>query len=74
MPESHEHQSQTGYCPECGAEVWDQVEVCPKCRAIIGGDVLHRPPVERWWRQRWRAIVVVAILIALTMVLFRLRL
>jgi hypothetical protein len=74
MTARDEPQRDTGYCPECGAEVWDQVEVCPKCSSIIGGDVLHRPPVERWWRQRWRAIVVVAILIALTMMLFRLRL
>lgn len=71
---SDHQQSEIGYCPECGAEVWDQAEICPRCRAIIGGDILHRPPVERWWRGRWRAIIVVAILVAFAMMLFRMRL
>lgn len=67
-------EEQTGYCPECGAEVWDQADICPKCFSVITGGVLHRPPMERWWRGRWKVIVVVAVLVAFTIMLFRIRL
>ena len=64
---------ETGFCPECGAEVWDHADICPKCFSVITGGVLHRPPMERWWRGRWKVIVVVAILVAFAITLFRIR-
>jgi len=50
------------YCPHCGAEVWEDVAVCPMCRKAISMPSV-RPPVERWWRQRWTVIVVILVLI-----------
>ena len=55
---------QSGYCPECGAEVWDNVEICPKCGLPIGGRVRTRPPSEQWLRQRWILLVII-VLVAL---------
>lgn len=55
----------TGHCPHCGAEIWDQADVCPRCRNYIGGDTLSRHPVEQWWRQKWWAVFVVLVLIGL---------
>jgi hypothetical protein len=34
---------ESAYCPDCGSEVWDAVEVCPKCYAYLGGNTSHRP-------------------------------
>src|SRR5690242_4791978 len=38
---------ETAYCPDCGAEVWDQAEVCPKCFAYLGGTTSTRPPIRK---------------------------
>ena len=29
-------QHQHGWCPQCGAEVWDDAEFCPECGDQIG--------------------------------------
>ena len=55
---------ETAYCPQCGAEVWDQAERCPACGEAVGGDVSSRPPLERWWRQRWVLLVALLALVA----------
>lgn len=54
---------ETGYCPECGAEIWDQAEVCPGCGGYVGGETTSRPPLERWWRRRWLILIVTAVLL-----------
>jgi hypothetical protein len=61
----------TGYCPACGAAVWDQAEVCPKCREYLGGETLARPPVEHWFRQRWFVTVAIIVLIAFILLTVR---
>lgn len=48
--------SETAFCPECGAEVYDAADVCPKCFTWINGDTV-RHPRERS-RERFRRIVV----------------
>jgi len=50
------------YCPHCGAEVWEDVTVCPECRREITMPSL-RPPIERWWRGKWSVVIVVAVLL-----------
>jgi hypothetical protein len=54
----------TGYCPECGAEVWDDVEVCPKCSSPIGGNVLHRHPEAERARRKMITLIVIVTIIA----------
>ena len=53
------------YCPDCGEEVWDQAEVCPKCSAYLGGDTLSRPPMDAWVRKRWTLLVIIALIVAM---------
>ena len=55
---------QLGYCPDCGAECWDEAECCPDCHAQIGGRVLGKPKVEHDLQRRFTVIVIVAVLIA----------
>lgn len=50
------------YCPDCGARVWDQADVCPTCYAYLGGDTSRHRPLERWWRGRWTLLVVLAVI------------
>ena len=52
----------TGYCSECGAEIWDQADICPICGFALTRGTLSRPPVEDWWRRR--SISLVALLTA----------
>ena len=56
---------ETAYCPDCGAQVWDASDICPKCRAFIGGNTLSRPPVDHWLRKRWLALVAILLLLAM---------
>ena len=53
------------FCPECGAQIWDSVEVCPKCFAYIGGNAIARPPVQQWMNRKMLVVIVVILLIAL---------
>ena len=35
--------SETAFCPECGAEIYDAADVCPKCFTWIDGETQRRP-------------------------------
>ena len=58
----------TGYCPACGAEVWDQAPQCPSCGHWIEGKVGSRPPMEAWMRSRTMLFVVIIVIIAFVLV------
>ena len=49
-------------CPDCGAEVWSEADVCPKCFAFLGGDL--RPAGGGPFAGRWRTVVVWALIVA----------
>ncbi len=63
---------QTAWCPQCGAEVWDDAEYCPECGDLIGGRTSSRPPVDREMRQRWITLVVGLVLLGFLWWFFRL--
>jgi len=43
--EALDHES--GTCPDCGAEVWDAAEICPKCYAYLGGNTFRPSRLSR---------------------------
>lgn len=50
-------------CPDCGAAVWSEADVCPKCHAYLGGEAERaRPGI---FRAQWRAVVVWTLIIAM---------
>lgn len=54
--------SEKGFCPECGAEIHDAADICPKCFSWIDGATHRkRTPLSAGFR----TIVVGAILAAL---------
>jgi hypothetical protein len=53
------------FCPDCGAEIHDQADVCPRCYAYLGGDTSRFRPVERDLRGRFITITVVALILVL---------
>ena len=58
---SHE----TARCPDCGAEVWDAADVCPKCFAYLGGNTGSRSPYGQWLRGRWLLLIIALLIIAM---------
>lgn len=59
--------SDTAYCPECGATVLDDADICPKCFTWIAGDTSRHGPAKRATAARFRAAVVwilIAVLLA----------
>ena len=58
----------TGYCPDCGGQVFDDAEVCPKCFAFISGQVkAQRPRRKGLFHEQWMVVLIVALIIGLTM-------
>ena len=55
---------ETGFCPDCGEEVWDQAGQCPSCGAFLAGQTATRHPVEGGLRRRWMVLVAVIALLA----------
>lgn len=50
-------------CPDCGARVWSEADVCPKCFAYLGGDA---PRARKGlFAGRWRTAVIVALIVAM---------
>jgi DNA-directed RNA polymerase subunit RPC12/RpoP len=54
---------ETGYCPHCGSEIWDDVIQCPSCNSWLKEGTSHRDPVSGDFRKRFIVIVVVVVLI-----------
>ena len=59
------------YCPDCGAEIWDAAEICPKCRAYLGGNTDHREPLPRWVKRTSIALIVFVLLLAMLWIWLR---
>ena len=55
--------SETAFCPECGAEIYDAADICPKCFAWVDGDTSRHGPRGRR-AATWRTQLVVWMLIA----------
>ena len=61
---------ETGFCPDCGAEVWDQAGRCPSCGTILAGVTATRHPVAGNMRRRWIAMIAVIVLVGFALAIF----
>jgi uncharacterized paraquat-inducible protein A len=55
------------FCPDCGAEMHHDAEICPKCFCFAGSDALRRHP--RRERLRRAAVLLVVGLLVLALLL-----
>jgi len=55
----------TAFCPECGAEIYDAADVCPKCFTWLNGETSRHPPHRRRAWDRWAKLVVGVLIAAL---------
>ena len=62
----------TAFCPDCGAEVWDQAEVCSACGAYLHGETMRHPLREGRRRRQWLTLVAVITAIAFGLLAMRL--
>ncbi len=58
---------ETGFCPDCGEELWDQAGQCPSCGVFLAGQTATRDPVEGRLRRGWIVLVAVITLLAFAM-------
>ena len=54
---------ETAFCPDCGARVWDQADVCPSCYAYLGGETARRRKATSL--MRWKKAILASVLIAM---------
>ncbi len=54
---------QTGFCPDCGEGVWDDVSQCPSCGTWLKNGTSHRDPVANEFHKKMITIVIIAILL-----------
>jgi uncharacterized membrane protein YvbJ len=63
----------TGFCPHCGEEIWDEAYACPECGEVVEGMVSHqkldRP--SRRFTQKSVVILVVVLVAILTGLAFK---
>lgn len=52
-------------CPECGAAIWAQAAVCPRCGHAVTERERRRGEKGGWWRSWWVAVVVVLVILGL---------
>ncbi len=64
---------ETGYCPDCGAEIWDEAYQCPHCNEIVENRVSHTPTDAAGGILSAKSVVVMVIVIIAILVLLQLR-
>ena len=57
--------SQTGYCPHCGQEIWDDVERCPHCHRWLSGGAERQSPDAQEFQRRMITVIIVVVIIAM---------
>jgi hypothetical protein len=55
--------SETGFCPHCGEELWDDASQCHHCDRWIQTGVLHQDPIAYAFKKKFMTVVVITILI-----------
>jgi uncharacterized membrane protein YvbJ len=57
---------ETGHCPECGAEIWDDIAACPACGAWIAGGTRSRPPQDLALREQRRRQIAILLAVVIS--------
>jgi hypothetical protein len=57
----------TGLCPDCGAEVLDDADICPRCFMFLDGETLQRPARARrgFFHKRWITLLILLLIVSM---------
>jgi ribosomal protein S27AE len=58
----------TGFCPHCGEEVWDEAYACPECGEVVEGMVSHQKLDHPSRRLTRKTVIVLVFFLILGMV------
>ena len=64
--------AETAFCPQCGAEVWDEAPRCAQCGGWLAGETVSRTPEVRQRHRRWLVAVALLALVAFLAAVLRL--
>lgn len=62
---------ETGFCPRCGEEIWDDTSKCPSCGVWLHEGTSHRDPITNDFRKRTFFIITLVLLFAFIYSLIR---
>jgi predicted amidophosphoribosyltransferase len=54
---------ETGYCPNCGEDIYDDASQCPVCNSWLSEGVSHQDLVSKAFRKKFLVMIVIVILI-----------
>lgn len=57
-------ESETGYCPHCGNEIWDNASQCPSCNSWLSEGTSLRDPASNSFQKRFIILIVIIVLTA----------
>ena len=61
-----------GYCPDCGAEIWDEAWQCPHCHAVVEGRVARDRPDPVGSSVARRSVIALVVIIVIVLVIIQL--
>jgi uncharacterized membrane protein YvbJ len=64
---------ETGFCPDCGREIWDEAYQCPHCNEIVENRVSRTPTDKAGGILSAKSVVILVITIIAVLVLLQLR-
>jgi len=54
---------ETGFCPHCGDEIWDDASQCTACGMWLQTGAVHQDKTTRAFKKKFIAIIVLFILL-----------
>jgi uncharacterized protein (DUF983 family) len=55
---------ETGFCPHCGEEIWDDATQCHACDTWIETGTVHDNPTTLFFKKKCSILIIIIILIA----------
>ena len=64
-------ENETGYCPHCGEEIWDDSSQCPNCGEWLDEGTVHQNKIVRSFNKKFLVFIVVVVLVSFLWAVFK---
>lgn len=54
---------ETGYCPHCNEEIWDDATKCPECGMWLQSGVMQQNQMARYFKNKFVVCIIIALLL-----------